>query len=255
MKMRTAGALALLMVAGAAHSKVVVHGTRVVYPAQDREVVLRMSNLDEAKPSVMQVWLDAGDSASTPDKVEVPFVVTPPVFRIEGGGRQALRLSYTGETLPQDRESLFWINVLEVPPILKDQEGQEGALEFSYRTRLKTFFRPRGLEQADSFKAPGLLVWSALPKGSSATALKIENPTPFHVSLAKVEVVVDGRRVEVKRATNVEGNMVRPFSSIELQLAVASTLGAGAEVQFTSVGDFGSRDPHVAPLKMADVGP
>lgn len=255
MMKRAVCALALLMVMGVAQGRVVIHGTRVVYPAQEREVVVRMSNLDVAKPSVMQVWLDAGDSASSPDKVEVPFVVTPPVFRIEGSGRQALRVSYTGEPLPQDRESLFWINFLEVPPVLKDKDGQEGALEFSYRTRLKTFFRPRGLEQVDAFKAPAQLLWALQPAaGGAVPTLKIDNPTPFHVSLSKVEIVDGTRRLDVRRANTAEGNMVAPFSSLQLQLSEAASVGAAAQVQFQSVGDYGSHDPHVAPLKVVGQG-
>ncbi|VTR34364.1 putative chaperone protein EcpD [Serratia fonticola] len=52
-----------------------------------------------------------------PDTVKVPFTPDatgrPYRSRVKG---QALRIARTGGGLPSNRESLFWLNVLEIPP-------------------------------------------------------------------------------------------------------------------------------------------
>src|SRR5580704_15270767 len=94
---------------------VVVNGTRVVYPAAKREVTIGIHNTGET-PSLVQAWLDAGDPHAKPGESKVPFVMTPPLFRLDPTKVQSLRLVYTHDPLPENRESLFWLNVLDIPP-------------------------------------------------------------------------------------------------------------------------------------------
>ena len=98
-----------------AAAAVVVDGTRVVYPAAKREVTINIRN-PGATPSLVQAWLDAGDPHAKPGESKVPFVLTPPLFRIDPTKVQSLRLVYTHDPLREDRESLFWLNVLDIPP-------------------------------------------------------------------------------------------------------------------------------------------
>src|SRR5262245_34692037 len=92
-----------------------VNGTRVVYPAAKREVTLSLRNPGEA-PSLVQAWLDTGNQFSKPGDSKVPFVLTPPLFRLDPGKVQSIRLVYTHDPLPEDRETVFWLNVLDIPP-------------------------------------------------------------------------------------------------------------------------------------------
>jgi len=88
-------------------ASVVMTGTRVIYPGGAKERSIQFSNQDDA-PSVVQVWIDSGNPDSTPETADAPFVVTPPVFRIEPKSGQTARLIFTGKDLPQDRESVFF---------------------------------------------------------------------------------------------------------------------------------------------------
>ena len=99
----------------AAVAGIVIDGTRVVYPAAKREVTVNVRNNTE-KPSLVEAWLDTGNADSKPGEVKVPFALTPPVFRLDPTKGQSLRLVYTRDPLPNDRESLFWLNVLDIPP-------------------------------------------------------------------------------------------------------------------------------------------
>lgn len=66
--------------------------------------------------------------------------------RVDPNGGAVLRIAYLKAPLPTDRESLFWLNILEVPP---RDEDENNALQFSFRSRFKLFFRPSQLKSVD----------------------------------------------------------------------------------------------------------
>ena len=46
------------------------------------EVTLQVSN-NGSKPALVQAWIDEGDPKSTPDQSKVPFMIAPPISRVE----------------------------------------------------------------------------------------------------------------------------------------------------------------------------
>lgn len=169
----------LLAVAAAfpACGSVVISGTRVIYPANEREVTVKMENKGSS-PVLIQSWVDNGDPNSTPDTATAPFVLTPPINRVNAGKGQTLRIRYTGEVLPQDKESIFYLNVLEIPPMVKGELAEKNLLSMAFRSRLKLFYRPKNLIKNAS-EAPEKVVWKRL--GNKVTA---HNATPYHVTVA-----------------------------------------------------------------------
>ncbi|MGZ0785045.1 fimbrial biogenesis chaperone [Pseudomonas saponiphila] len=129
---------------GTAHAGIVLQGTRLVYPADAREVTLKISNSGPV-PLLAQSWIDKGEANKAPEEIQVPFLLAPAVSRLESGDSAVLRLAYSKEPLATDRESLFWLNVLETPP---RKEKDENVLQFAFRTRIKIFFRPHNLDGA-----------------------------------------------------------------------------------------------------------
>lgn len=111
----------LLALSYAASASVVITGTRVIYPSDAREVSVKLANKGK-KPVLIQSWIDDGDVKAKPETIHVPFILTPPINRVEPDKSQTLRISYTGKLLPTDRETVYWLNVLEIPaknPYLK----------------------------------------------------------------------------------------------------------------------------------------
>lgn len=51
-------------------------------------------------------------------------------------------------TLPKDRESLFFLNVLDIPPNCPELEGKNG-IKFAMQNRIKFIYRPEGLTGVD----------------------------------------------------------------------------------------------------------
>lgn len=115
-----------LSVSTVVQGSVVIMGTRVVYPAAQKSINIRLNN-ENSSPALVQSWLDTGDATVTPDSVRVPFIITPPIFRMDPKSGQTIRVVYTGESLPTDRESLFYLNVLDIPA--KPENKDSGSAE------------------------------------------------------------------------------------------------------------------------------
>lgn len=225
--------IALATFSGAADASVVIGGTRVVFPAAGGEVTVRLNNNGE-QPALVEAWIDAGNPDSTPDTARVPFLITPPLFRMNAGKGQSLRIVYTGQNLPADRESLFWLNVLEIPPKPGTVNGEaRNTLQFAVRSRLKLFFRPAGLT-GNPLTAGSQITWSVAADGHGY-ALVAHNPTPYHVTFSKISLGTG------QPALAADAGMVAPLSTLRLPLAEgAPAPAAGTAVAFTTINDFGA---------------
>jgi P pilus assembly chaperone PapD len=233
-----------LAAAAAAQASVVIAGTRVIYTARDREVTVKLTN-EGNTPALVQSWLDNGDPAAPPASISVPFVLAPPVARIDAGKGQSLRIVYTGEPLPTDRESVFWLNVLEIPPRPNAEEAGPNTLQLAFRSRIKFFYRPAGLK-GEAGEAPAKLAWR-LARDDGQFALECHNPTPFHVSVVSVELAGGG-----KRAVNDRGAMVGPGESRRFLLQGDMPAGPGSKVRYHTLNDWGGSNDGEVPLAGAN---
>lgn len=161
----------------------VVTGTRFIYPAGQKSLTLRTGNAGQ-HPILVQSWLDSGDFTADPSRETVPFLLTPPVFRLDPAGRMSLLLRHTGEAMPKDRESVFWINFLEVPA---RDPSQQNLLQLAYRLRMKVLYRPEGLPGSAS-EAIGKVTWTY---HAAEGEIEAHNETPYVVSLAQVELAAE----------------------------------------------------------------
>lgn len=209
-------------------ASIVLEGSRVIYNEQDREVTIKLKNEGE-RPSVVQSWIDSGDVMQNPGLIKVPFLLTPPMIRVDPGKGQALRIIYTREKLLADRESVFFLNVLDIPAKVKSLENQN-MIQLAIRTRVKVFFRPENL-QGSADEAPLKLSWQ-LVKASNVWELHCQNNSDFHVSMANISLTSEGHGVAVG-----EG-MVAPHE--KKIFALGSRPATTARVKFLSIDDFGA---------------
>lgn len=232
-----------LLGATALQASVIITSTRVVYPQNDKEVTVRLESKNQA-PVLVQTWLDNGDEQSTPQVGDIPFVVTPPIFRLEPGKQQVVRVAYTGEALPPAQESLFWFNLLEVPA--QSPNAQQGnQLQLAFRSRIKLFFRPQNLPLGVD-AAPGKLQWRRL-SSAQGQGLEVFNPTPYHVTFEAIDVLEAGQRHARKTAASGRENMVLPGGRIRFELpTLTSSANTPATVEFQTLDDFGVKVAHSA---------
>lgn len=230
----TVGIAALTLAAsiGPVHASVVIAGTRVVFPATQGEVTVRLTNEGQL-PALIEAWIDAGNPESTPDTAKVPFLITPPLARMNPGKGQSLRIVYTGQPLPSDRESLFWLNVLEIPPKPTDTTGEaQNTLQFAVRSRLKLFFRPAKLA-GDPLTAGGQLQWKLVADGGGY-ALEAHNPTPYYITMSKLTLHAGSANYEAG------SGMVAPQASLRLPVQNLHAAVVGGTLDYTVINDFGA---------------
>lgn len=224
-----AGVMGWAACAGSAQAALVLTGTRVVYPSDSKDVTIRARN-DGFEPMLAQVWIDDGAVGVAPANVLVPFTVSPVLTRIDPNSSAVIRLVYTKSPLPDDRETLFYLNVLQVPP----SSDSTSSASFSFRTRIKLFFRPASLRDG-IVDAPAQLEWKVVQSGAGS-ALEVKNPTPYHVSMSSIESVANGR------TTSLGGGMIVPFGVERFKLPKGAAAEPGKmRVHYEVINDYGGR--------------
>ncbi|VEA08982.1 Putative fimbrial chaparone [Salmonella enterica subsp. enterica serovar Sanjuan] len=153
--------LVLVLVTGIniAHAGVVIGGTRIIYPANQAEVQVTLKNKDNDKRYLVHSWV------SNIDDSKAPFIITPPIYKLEESRQTLLHVVYTGNksALPQDRESLFMMNVKSVSAIPAELRDNN-MLQFAIKTKLKLFYRPASLKESAAKTAWQSLQFSQSPK-------------------------------------------------------------------------------------------
>lgn len=235
-------ALCAAMWTPSAHASVVITGTRVIFPGENREVTVRLLN-DGDTPALVQTWIDTGNEKQSPEQIAVPFALTPSIFRLDQDKGQSLRLLYTGEPLPEDRESLFWLNVLEVPPKADSSDGAN-RIQLAFRTRIKMMYRPAGLP-GNATAAAEQLRWEIVrqPDGQDL-AVKVTNPNAYVVNFGSIELVADGHKYAL------QPGFVRPKESVTLPAHGMKAAPVRAMVDYSMIDDWGV----IRPQKTISIG-
>ncbi|MBF8659350.1 molecular chaperone [Pseudomonas putida] len=217
-----------------ANAGVTAERTRVIVHEGQRETSLALVN-QNAYPVVVQTWVDNGDLAVTPDTASAPIMPLPPMFRLEPQQQRSVRLVTTGQVLAQDRESLYWLNVYEIPP-RPTEVLDEGAtrLTITLRTQLKVIYRPQGLS-SKAERAPSHLV--VIAEGRS---VQLRNPTPFYISLSHAQIG------EGKGSIVLDAPLLAPFST-QRQTAPA-TVPSDAMFRFSWLDDEGNAQRGERPI-------
>lgn len=219
MKKITASLILLALNAGAislAHASVVVGGTRMVFEGNSDESSINVTNKDN-KADLVQSWLSVVDPACTDTNA---LVVTPPLFRLDAGQKNSIRVIKTGAPLPEDKESMYWLNVKGIPST--DPNAQKNQVEIAINTQIKLIYRPKSLLGKSPDSVTTSLKWSA-----SGDELTVTNPTPYYMNFALVKV--DGE--EVKNAS-----FVAPNSKMNFKLPHAVSHG---NISWRIISDYG----------------
>lgn len=195
---------------------ITVGGTRVIYPGDKKEVPLNVSSSQDDGVLLIRSWIENNEPTN---KTAPPFVITPPLFRIDPGQENTLRLSQTNTaSLPQDRETLYWLNVMAVPPAAQGKN----ALQFSLNTKIKLLYRPAALDDHKTASE----AYQKLTFSRSGGGVTVKNPTPYYISVFKMSI--GGVEVQDKNIT------VPPAGSYPLKAAPS-----GNDVRWSAINDNG----------------
>lgn len=192
--------------------------TRVIYPAEDKQTSLSISNSDGKSRFLVNSWVE-----NSRGEKEKTFVVTPPLFVSEPESENTLRIIYAGQPLPDDRESLFWLSVKAIPSVNKENATDKNVLQLAVLSRIKLFVRPKSLTGLTE-DAPAKLQFSRLDKH-----LNITNPSAYYITLVNVHM---GNQ-------KLDNVMVAPKS--RAQVLIPPDVQGG--VTFQTVNDYGALTP------------
>lgn len=158
---------------------VVIGGTRVVFHGDKREESLSVMNKGN-KPFLIQSWVDtSGETGKKKGTVKPPFLITPPLFRLDGGEENLVRIIRTGENFPEDRESVYWVNVKSIPSSVK---GEKNVLQIAIKSRIKLFYRPEGI------KRPTEEDFESVSFHRSVEQIEVKNPTPYYITFYSMKL-------------------------------------------------------------------
>ncbi|ECI3851236.1 fimbria/pilus periplasmic chaperone [Salmonella enterica subsp. enterica serovar Portland] len=205
-------ALAFTLSISSVHAGVIIGGTRVVYPGDKKETSISVKNPDKYS-YLIQAWVDNNANE------KAPFIITPPLFRLGATEDNALRIIRTGGQLPEDRESMYWMNIKTIPAT--EKQDNVNTLQIAIKTRLKLIYRPQSLTATPETQA-SKLIWQR-----SGQRLIVNNPTPYYMNFSVVNV---GNSM-VKDAT-----YVAPMSTATFTLPTNAT----GDVSWKIISDFGA---------------
>ncbi|EEQ4613881.1 fimbria/pilus periplasmic chaperone [Escherichia coli] len=167
----------------------------------------------------------AGSAQNVGIEKDTQFVITPPLFSMQGKKENTLRIiNATNHQLPGDRESLFWVNVKAIPAMEKDQKN-ENTLQLAIISRIKMFYRPTNLAMAPE-EAPAMLRFRR-----SGSKLTLINPTPYFITVTNMKA----------GNSNLPNTMVPPKGEVSVDITHAAT----GDISFQTINDYGALTPRI----------
>ncbi|SPY96580.1 fimbrial chaperone [Proteus mirabilis] len=209
--------LLTLCVINQAYAAVSLGATRVIYFAGEKQVKLPVINNDE-KRYLIQSWIENSEG-----KKDNSFVITPPLFSMQGKKENTLRIiDATNNKLPKDRETLFWLSVKSIPAVEKSL-ANENMLQLAIISKIKFFYRPKDLiiSPDENYKK--------LQFKRNNDTLIIKNPTPYFITMTELEL--GGKKLE--------NTMVPPFEDKSISIPTS----AYGKLSFQTINDYGAITP------------
>ncbi len=193
----------------------------------DREYKVDVVNTSGEK-YLVQAWLEDLKG----NVRDIPAVLTPPIFEISEYGSGIIRIMPITNSLPNDRESVFWLNIQEVPRKTKNVTGNQ--LKIAIRTRIKVFLRPKQFSMKGLQEASANLKWSRIKKDDGKQYVVAENDSPYYLSLGRLLVINNGKSEPLSE----HHNMVPPFGKQSYPLP-STFKGESFTIKHGIINDFG----------------
>lgn len=221
--------MSLLLLTNAASAAVRPALTRVIALESDKETSIKLLNDDKNSDYLVQSWIE---DQSGNDK-NLPVLLTPPLFKIGAGREGKLRMVILPGKVPQDRESVYWLWIQEIPPVSKVQGNQ---LQVAIRTRVKVFIRPATLKEksADTITQ---LQWQVAQEGGKSWLIA-KNPTEYYASFSELSVTAGGKPV-----TLADKNTMVPAKGETRYALPAGVAGKAGTLNYSAINDFGGETP------------
>lgn len=217
------GVLLGALLAQQAQAAIALDRTRIIFDGSQKSVSLSVSNQNKQLPYLAQGWIEDDKG----NKIQTPLTVLPPVQRIEPGKPSQVKIQSLPvvKTLPQDRETVYYFNLREIPP----KSTKPNTLQIALQTRIKLFYRPAAIVMDKNAPPPQ----EQLTLSKQGDKYVVNNPTAYYVTLVDAAAKKDGAGIK-----NFEPMMVPPKGNLPLTVSAAEV---GNSPVLTYVNDYGGR--------------
>ena len=190
-----------------------LNGTRFIYNEGEKNISFDVTN-NADKTYGGQVWIN-----NTTQGDGVYMIPQPPFFKIGAKQKQIIRVINTdSSSLPKNQESLFWLNVQEVPP--KPENTSGGVLALAMNTQVKLIYRPASIKKDRKNAEKKILVENKL------NSTWIKNPTPYYMAITQIKS--DGKDVNLSDKVSYEISQLKPFSEVDLGKKISGKISIDA---------------------------
>lgn len=218
--------LGLLGFSFSSQAAITLDRTRTIFNGSDKSITIVVSNKNKKLPYLAQAWIENENN----EKVTSPFIIVPPLQRLEPEQSSQVRIEALSQIkdLPQDRESLFYFNLREIPP----KSSKPNVLQIALQSKIKLFYRPSSLTLTPNqlMNQPWQENLVLLKNGNNFIA---KNPTPYYTT-----IVSAGKSKSTPDIQDFQAVMIPPLSEKSLNVDVVSL---GNMPVLTYVNDYGGR--------------
>ncbi|MBT0463140.1 fimbrial biogenesis chaperone [Morganella morganii] len=209
---------------------ITLQSTRIIYSGKETKGIPFAVTNNTQTPYLMQsrvtTWPPppSAESSLPPS----PFIVLPPLVRLEPGETVTLRIRLIENTLPSDKESVFAFQLKAIPG-QKDRGGYAGdqaRITLALQNTLKLFYRPEGLPPYDAQSAAGALQFKR-----QGAQLIVTNPAVFYATFSTLSA--GGKKVDGKALLK----MVPPLGQQTYPLQDAESSG---DIRWQLLNEYGT---------------
>lgn len=212
-------AIGLLLSSSFAQASVVVGGTLLVFDGTKNNAVITVENKDQ-NSNIVQSWLSVVDAASP---AKDAFIITPPLFRLKAGEKGFVRVVRSGKKLPDDRESMFWLNIKGIPAT--EYVPDKNVVQFAINSKIKLIYRPAALKGNTPEAYAEKLQW-----GKEGTSVTVKNNSPLYMNFSQVSL----------NGKNISGAwFAAPFSTLKIPVQSSLSATGKKEITWSVINDYG----------------
>ncbi|WP_172427858.1 fimbria/pilus periplasmic chaperone [Vibrio mediterranei] len=213
-------ALNSILFTNEAIASLALDATRYIYKGDGQFISATVDNRSKEDYGA-QIWVENIVENDT----RPSFIATPSFFKINKGRTQVFRIMKVSDHMPNDKESIYWLNLQEIPPA-----GKGSGLAIAIRTRVKLIYRPEAIAEGRLGAEKNLTV-EHLPGEQW-----LVNTTPYIFTIASVQNA-KGEAIELSKEANSGLKMFKPGDRINV---------TGNQIHSVSaLNDFGSVNTYI----------
>lgn len=213
-----------VLTAQSASAAIALDRTRAIFDGKNKSIALNIENKNKSLPYLAQAWVENANGT----KISSPLMALPPIQRVEPGAKSQIKVQGMDaalHSLPQDRETMYYFNLREIPP----KSNKPNTLQIALQTRIKMFYRPEAIAINTTETPPQEKITLSNQGGKYV----VNNPTPYYVTLINAT-----SSLNAKAPASFKPVLVPPKGNASLGLG-ASDIGNAPVL--TYINDFGGR--------------